>query len=468
MDKFNANIKQMFNFIRGRRIHSTDVPTLIGKALSRNGEIVVFKRIFFKAYLKIEHSNKETITKILRGGLKRNKERNITSCLTILNADELDTGVNVIVTEFIEGLEIDVDALFYHISNHVAVESLCEVDHSFATKRKYEGQHHLLRMQSAHEMSKFKKLHLIQSNDHKNIFIVNDTNVDQKFVLKEITNDVRDNNEYNMLTRLKDCDGIIDVPSKIEENNRINLIYKMYECDLYELINMVAVRKSDCSRIPGCDIHEFIDMINHYCKRCFCQLIYMLKNLRINSIVHRDFKLENILVDHCGNLFVTDFEMAKEMSQPHKLPIAGTICYMAPEVIRHGMYSFESDLWAVGVIIYEMWNDKLPWEILERAYSISDSKDIYKEIVGTPFNKKVGMPIELLNILEKIFVPVKDRITINEVIESKYFVDTNWDELYNTKTQFEDLQSIIKQNGVKSKIYDKNPPITISPPEFDT
>jgi len=277
----------------------------------------------------------------------------------------------------------------------------------------------------------------------KTFFVVNDTNTYEKYILKEITNVVRDNNEYNILATLDGCDGIVSKPEKIEECNRINLIYKLYECDLYELTEHIVEYKTEC-----------IDEIHNYYKRCFCQLIHILLQLKDNSIVHRDLKLENVLVDNSGNLFVSDFEEARQMSKSTRDVITGTMCCMAPEIMHSGIYSFESDLWAVGVIMYEMWTGKLPWGVLAHARDIDELNIVYDVIRRTPFNKRVNIPMELLRIFELIFTPIDKRITIDELIKHEYFSDTDWDNLYKSEAQCKDLHSIIKQCGFTSKIYD--------------
>jgi len=82
------------------------------------------------------------------------------------------------------------------------------------------------------------------------------------------------------------------------------------------------------------------------------QLLQALAYLHQHHIIHRDLKPHNILIDETDQLKVLDFGLAihKDSSQER----AGTLFYMAPEVITDNDISISSDLFAVGVIAYEM------------------------------------------------------------------------------------------------------------------
>jgi serine/threonine protein kinase len=74
------------------------------------------------------------------------------------------------------------------------------------------------------------------------------------------------------------------------------------------------------------------------------------------SIVHRDLKLENIIVDNRNNLKLIDFGFAVQTYPGQKLKTCcGTPSYMAPEICQRKEYSgYATDIWALGVIGFIM------------------------------------------------------------------------------------------------------------------
>ena len=81
-------------------------------------------------------------------------------------------------------------------------------------------------------------------------------------------------------------------------------------------------------------------------------LILALEHLAKQSIVHRNLKPENLLVDDEGYIAINDFGAAKIIEE-RTYTIVGTAYYMAPEVITGKGYSNSCDLWSMGVILYE-------------------------------------------------------------------------------------------------------------------
>jgi serine/threonine protein kinase len=95
------------------------------------------------------------------------------------------------------------------------------------------------------------------------------------------------------------------------------------------------------------------------------QLADALDYAHQRGVVHRDLKPENVLLDEQGNAFITDFGIAKQLEEGTNLTrtgsILGTPTYMAPEQWTGDETTYKVDLYALGIILYEMLSGELPF-----------------------------------------------------------------------------------------------------------
>jgi serine/threonine-protein kinase len=106
------------------------------------------------------------------------------------------------------------------------------------------------------------------------------------------------------------------------------------------------------------------------------QLADALAHAHARGVVHRDFKSANVVVTPEGQVKVLDFGLAKRLTEealaevttvaPHSLTapgmVAGTLAYMAPEQLRGRPADARSDIWALGVVLYEMAAGRRPFQ----------------------------------------------------------------------------------------------------------
>ena len=81
------------------------------------------------------------------------------------------------------------------------------------------------------------------------------------------------------------------------------------------------------------------------------------------GVVHRDLKPDNILLGRDGRVVITDFGIAAASDREKTLGgVVGTPAYMAPEQVEGGDIDGRTDLFALGVLLYQMTTRNLPWK----------------------------------------------------------------------------------------------------------
>lgn len=120
------------------------------------------------------------------------------------------------------------------------------------------------------------------------------------------------------------------------------------------------------------DLYENGDLSNYlngkkikekYAKNYMRQIKDGLEYLYNKKILHRDLKPQNILVSKRNTLVITDFGFARYFENDVMLQtICGSPLYMAPEILLKKKYTAISDLWSVGIILYEMLCGYVPFE----------------------------------------------------------------------------------------------------------
>ena len=163
----------------------------------------------------------------------------------------------------------------------------------------------------------------------------------------------------------------------------------------------------------------------------FYQTALALEYLHSKGIMHRDIKPENILLDRNYDAKLCDFGWCTEHGAhlPDDESICGTYEYMPPEIVYEKSHNKEVDIWAIGVLLYELIHGRAPYT----AESLDDIKDRMKQ---TEITFKKSLSPEAKDLLLKLlkFEP-SERITLEQVFTHP-FILKHLDEYENNKDSF--------------------------------
>ena len=116
-------------------------------------------------------------------------------------------------------------------------------------------------------------------------------------------------------------------------------------------------------------------------KLLYRQIILGIKYIHEQGIVHRDIKLENILIDLNNNIKICDFGIGRVLSSPDQ-PLfdqCGTPMYIAPEILlcskEKGYKGFPVDIWSSGVVLYILLSGTLPFAFKNTSSSLSENNE---------------------------------------------------------------------------------------------
>lgn len=201
---------------------------------------------------------------------------------------------------------------------------------------------------------RYKVLEAIGSGGMSNVYLAHDMILDRDVAIKVLRYDFSNEEELRrrfqreaLSTTSLDHPNIVTIFDVGEENALPYLVMEY---------------------VPGDTLKEYI--IKHSpveperAVEIMKQLASALAHAHHNHIVHRDIKPQNILVDDDGNVKISDFGIAMALSATSYTQtnsVLGTVHYLSPEQARGGMANKKSDIYSLGIVMFELLTGILPF-----------------------------------------------------------------------------------------------------------
>lgn len=231
---------------------------------------------------------------------------------------------------------------------------------------------------------------------------------------------------------------------EMEIKNEIDILKKLDHPNIVKILEFYSTEKAYYIITDYCSCGELYNQIKHqYTENQLAVLFYQLFSglcyLHANNIVHRDLKLENILISEIErdketnkNLFwikIIDFGTAKIFEKyKSEKAVVGSSYYIAPEVLQKH-YNEKCDTWSAGVILYMLIVGRAPFDG-------KDDDEIIENISKGEFNSKhrklVSASNEVQDLVKKLLEvdPVR-RLSAAQALKHPWFTKFKAKSLYN-------------------------------------
>ena len=276
---------------------------------------------------------------------------------------------------------------------------------------------------------KYKVLSRLGDGSYGTVYLAINIITKQNFAMKKI-NKVKENEIDDM-----EIKNEIDILSKLDHPNIVKIIEFYSTPKAYYIITDFC----SCGELYNQLKHEYTE---NQLAVLFYQVLSGLSYLHSKNIVHRDLKLENILIseiekDNNTNdkyfwVKIIDFGTAKIFEKnKNEKAVVGSSYYIAPEVL-HKNYNEKCDTWSIGVILYMLIVGKAPFDGQNDEEII---ENIEKGEYNSKHKKLLNSSFEVQDLLKKLL-----EINVNKRLSSSDALKHYWFKKFNAKSLYSNIE----------------------------
>ena len=208
----------------------------------------------------------------------------------------------------------------------------------------------------------------------------------------------------------------VEIMYKISHKNIVKL-YSHFEDESNCYLVMEYIKRGNLFSLLQSQPNKCLDQksIANYIVDLISSLYY-LHNMN-PSIIHRDIKPENLLLSDDNHLKLTDFGGSNYYFQNKaRFTTVGTRIYQSPEMLLNKGYDTRVDIWAIGVLIFELLCGYPPFK--------KDNHSMEDNIINLKINWPIKMNLLGKNLISKILkVNPENRLNLEEILQHKFISD---------------------------------------------
>lgn len=202
----------------------------------------------------------------------------------------------------------------------------------------------------------------------------------------------------------------------IREASLGQILYHPYICKLYEMCTLSNHFYMVFEYVSGGQLLDYIiqhgSLKENMARKIARSIASALQYLHANNVVHRDLKIENVMISKDGEIKLIDFGLSNLYNKSDHLDtFCGSLYFAAPELLRAQPYiGPEIDIWSFGVILYVLVCGKVPFDD-------ENSSVLHDKIKRGKVSYPSFLSIEVISLLTRMLVvnPV-NRATLKEVV----------------------------------------------------
>ncbi|DAZ96594.1 TPA: hypothetical protein N0F65_000160 [Lagenidium giganteum] len=248
-------------------------------------------------------------------------------------------------------------------SLHASLQAIAKQQKSGADTHAYDGlqDNHQRDRLSSHAMDEYAKIKLLGKGAFGHAFLMREKRKGGKLVcIKEITSPHSHGHHggHGHCRAAGTPTTEIQMMKTLRHPNLIRLLRSFQADDCWYIV------MEYCS---GGDLRQFLrggqalseDKILYM----FLQLCLGLHHMHTHHVLHRDIKTSNIFLSNAGFLVLGDLGIARDLGHREMaMTVIGTPLYMSPEMLEDKAYSYASDVWALGCVLYELCTGNPPFQ----------------------------------------------------------------------------------------------------------